>query len=238
MLITNLFLITQEEFDSLKYNDFISLKCEVCQKAYTRTKHSITSKYKLKAQNPRFCSRACHSFSMRNNETKSCKNCKETFTVRDQPKKLFCSQSCAATFNNKNKTTGTRRSKLEIFLEQELTHLYPNLEIIYSAKTSIGSELDIFVPSLNIAFEIQGIFHYEPIYGQEKLEQIQKNDLEKIQKCKELGINLVHIDTRSQKKFSKKSSEPFLNILVQSLGLEPSSSGSQPVVLPHKLRLQ
>ena len=85
--------------------------------------------------------------------------------------------------------------------------------------------------------KFNGIFHYEPIFGQEKLEQIQKNDLEKIQKCKELNIKLIHIDTRDQKKFSKTSSVDFLNIVVQSLGLEPSSSGSQPVVLPHKLRL-
>ena len=102
----------------------------------------------------------------------------------------------------------------------------------------IQSELDIYIPSLKLAFEIQGIFHYEPIFGQEKLDQIQKNDLEKVKKCKALGIKLICIDTRKQKTFSKISSTEFLNIVVQSLGLEPNSSGSQPVVLPHKLRLQ
>ena len=71
-----------------------------------------------------------------------------------------------------------------------------------------------------------------------KLEEIQKNDKEKIQKCNELNITLIHIDTRSQNKFTEKSSTIFLEKLVQSLGLEPSFSGSQPVVLPHKLRLQ
>lgn len=238
MLITKLFLITQEDFDKLKHNDLVLLSCEICHASYTRTKHSITSKYKLKEQTPRFCSRACHSISMQNTKTKCCKNCNQSFLLRDQPKKLFCSQSCAASFNNKHKTTGTRRSKLEVYLEQELTRLYPTLEILYSNKTVINSELDIYIPSLKIAFEIQGIFHFEPIFGQDKLEQVQKNDLEKIQKCKELNIKLIHIDTRSQKKFSKASSVDFLNIVVQSLGLEPSSSGSQPVVLPHKLRLQ
>ena len=66
----------------------------------------------------------------------------------------------------------------------------------------------------------------------------EKNDKEKIQKCNELNITLIHIDTRSQNKFTEKSSTIFLEKLVQSLGLEPSFSGSQPVVLPHKLRLQ
>lgn len=238
MLITNLFLTTQEEFDNLKHNDLILLSCEVCQSTYTRSKHSITSKYKIRSQTPRFCSRACHSASMKTYKTNTCKTCKTEFLLKNQPKKVFCSQSCSATFTNKNKTTGTRRSKLEIFIEQELSKLYPNLEILYSSKEIIQSELDIYIPSLKLAFEIQGIFHYEPIFGQEKLDQIQKNDLEKVKKCKALGIKLICIDTRKQKTFSKISSTEFLNIVVQSLGLEPNSSGSQPVVLPHKLRLQ
>ena len=37
---------------------------------------------------------------------------------------------------------------------------------------AINSELDVYVPSLNLAFELNGIFHYEPIYGEKKLNQI------------------------------------------------------------------
>ncbi len=80
-------------------------------------------------------------------------------------------------------------------------------------------ELDIYIPSLNIAFEIQGIFHYEPIFGQEKLEQIQKNDLEKIQRCKELGIKLIHIDTRDQNVFTEETSKKYLNLITEAISL-------------------
>ena len=65
--------------------------------------------------------------------------------------------------------------------------------------------------------KFNGIFHYEPIFGQEKLDQIKNNDLKKIKECNRQVIDLICIDTTSQKSFSKKSSEPFLNILKSNL---------------------
>ena len=57
----------------------------------------------------------------------------------------------------------------------------PELLILYSDKSAIESELDIYLPSLKLAIEIQGIFHYKPIFifGDLKLKQIQDNDLNK-----------------------------------------------------------
>ena len=89
--------------------------------------------------------------------------------------------------------------------------------IVYSGKEVIGSELDIYVPSLKLAFEIQGIFHYEPIFGQEKLDQIQKNDKDKIDKCSKLNIELIHINCSKQKQFSEKSSQEYLTIIVNKI---------------------
>ena len=51
----------------------------------------------------------------------------------------------------------------------------------------------------------------------EKLEQIQKNDKEKVKKCNELGIQLVQIDTRDQKRFTEKSSKKYLNMILNYL---------------------
>ena len=90
-------------------------------------------------------------------------------------KNNFCSRSCSATFNNKNKTYGTRRSKLEVFLEKELIKLYPDLLFHFNRKDTINSELDIYIPSLKLAFELNGIFHYEPIYGDNKLSPLDKS---------------------------------------------------------------
>ena len=72
----------------------------------------------------------------------------------------FCSLSCAATHRNLHKTKGIRRSKLEAWLETQLCKSYPNLEIHFNKKDTINSELDIYIPSLKLAFELNGIFHY------------------------------------------------------------------------------
>jgi len=45
--------------------------------------------------------------------------------------------------------------------------LYPDLVIHFNKKDAINSELDIYIPSLKLAFELNGIFHYEPIFGKE-----------------------------------------------------------------------
>jgi len=82
-------------------------------------------------------------------------------------------------------------------------------------KTAINSELDIYLPKLRLAFELNGIYHYEPIYGAKKLNQIQNNDHRKFAACYEHGISLCVIDTSSQKRFTEKTSEPFLSLIVK-----------------------
>ena len=222
MLITKLFKCTQQEFDNLKTTEKVPLYCPVCNKDFFRTKKKLLENNK-KGLVFKYCSNQCHGTFRTKIYTKIvvCTNCQTNFQKKDseisRTKNNFCSSSCSASYNNKNKTHGTRRSKLEKYLEEQLTILYPNLEILYSNKTIINSELDIYIPSLKLAFEIQGIFHYEPIFGQEKLEQIQRNDLEKVNKCNELNIKLIQIDACNQKSFSIKSSKEFLDFISQQI---------------------
>lgn len=136
----------------------------------------------------------------------------------------FCSSSCAATYNNTHKTHGTRRSKLEIWLEQKLPSLHPSLEFHFNRKDAINSELDIYIPSLKLAFELNGIFHYEPIFGPEKLSQIQNNDQRKHAACYESGIEMCWIDVSSFKKFKKERAEKYLNIITEIINKKLSES--------------
>jgi len=155
-----------------------------------------------------------------------CKQCDKKFMR--QPGQIkqsksgnqFCSSSCAATYNNTHKTTGTRRSKLEKYLEEQLVILYPKLEIHFNRKDTINSELDIYIPSLKLAFELNGIFHYEPIHGQKKLAQIQNNDHRKFQACSEKNIGLCIIDSSKLKYFKPKNAQKYLDIIIKIINAQ------------------
>lgn len=54
-------------------------------------------------------------------------------------------------------------------------------------------ELDLYVPSYSLAFEYQGVIHYDRRFYQGSLDERKERDEKKRQLCKEKGISLVHI---------------------------------------------
>ena len=206
------------EFKNAKSNGKLPLICLTCNKIFHRIKKDIQRAIKHPKRDIKYCSKECTSHYRNKPVEVICKNCGVIFNkMKNQVKRSpnhFCSKSCAGTFNNKNKTYGYRRSKLEKWIEEQLTILYPSLEIHYNQKNAIKSELDIYIPSLNLAFELNGIFHYEPIYGINTLEKVQKNDFSKSKACHEAKIDLCIIDISSQKYFKSSTSQKFLDIIV------------------------
>jgi len=211
-------LYTEEEYNNSKTQDRLPLECYHCGDTFNYRKKDI-----IEVSNPnlnkegKFCSRNCKCLYEGLSKEINCLNCDKKFIKSlsqfKKTKNHFCSSSCAATYNNKHKIHGTRRSKLEIWLEEELTLLHPNLEIHFNRKDTIGSELDIYIPSLNLAVEINGIFHYEPIYGIDKLNKIQENDISKSKACHNHKIDLCSIDTSSLKYFKPSNAQKYLDII-------------------------
>lgn len=211
-------LYTQVDFDNAKSTDFLFCECQQCNNSFKRAKKDIKRAIIGTKPDIQFCSHQCSCLSKKTKQNLLCSNCNTQFErVPNQIKKSnnhFCSKSCAVTYNNKNKTHGNRRSKLEMWLEEQLTTLYPNTLIEFNQKSAIGSELDIYIPTLNLAFELNGIFHYEPIYGTNKLDQIQSNDKSKSLACHEAKIDLCIIDTSQQKYVKPSTSQKYLDIII------------------------
>lgn len=212
----------------------IKIKCSFCDNEYERYNSWYKAKLKSKPNKKWYCSGECQSKDKFNKIDVNCKNCNKSFLklpneIKKSPNH-FCSKSCSATYNNKNKTHGTRRSKLEKWLEEQLTILYPKLEIHYNRKDAINSELDIYIPSLKLAVELNGIFHYEPIYGKDKLKQIANNDNRKFQACLENNIELCIIDSSKLSYFKPANAKKYLDIILKVLNKKMVRVGFEPTV--------
>jgi len=210
-------IYTEKQYTAAKQKDLLPLKCDECGIIFTRSRHQI---YINKIYNKRkldFCDTKC----MGNNHIKytiePCANCgKSVNRPNAHPKKhknIFCNCSCAATYNNTHKTTGYKVSKLEKWLQLQLGILYPKIDFLFNNKETINSELDIYIPAMKLAFELNGPFHYEPIFGEDQLKKIQNNDQRKFQACLEHKIELCIIDVSKHGYVKESTCRPFLDII-------------------------
>ena len=170
----------------------IEVECIGCGKQIERFPSRINEKGEY------WCSVKCR-FPNNEHQVVECLNCNTEFLKKNfeciKSPNHFCSRSCAASYNNTHKQYGTRRSKLETYLEEQIRLEYSQLELICNQKTIIDSELDFYFPELRFAIELNGITHYEPIYGEDKFEKIKSNDKRKVIACYEKDIELAIIDS-------------------------------------------
>ncbi len=203
--------------------------CEQCGKKFEK------ETYDFKRTKHNFCSKKCRGEyqTLKNTILVFCEVCKKRFNKiisqanKSKSGKHFCSQSCAASYNNTLKRK-TRRSKIEIKLFQLLKKEFPFLEILPNDKTMLeGLEIDIAIPSLKLGVEWNGIVHFKPIYGKEKLQNIQKKDQRKLKIASNKDINLIVIsdlvsnDVMLQKAF-EQCSEIIKEIIMEGTGNDPA----------------
>jgi len=211
---------TPEEYNNSTPETDIPLICVGCDHIFYVKKKTIENN-KWGHRTFDFCNSECRREHRKKNImiTTNCTNCNTVITklysASKRHKNTFCSHSCSTIYLNSHKTFGYKRSKLEIWIEEQLTQIYPELLINYNKKDIINSELDIYIPSLSLAFELNGIFHYEPVFSNERLISTQINDSLKFKKCIENNISLCVIDTSQQKYVKPSTSQKYLDIITK-----------------------
>lgn len=178
------------EFDKLKNSD-IKFECEICGNEFKSTKKYLKralgiTKHQRKPS-LKYCSRKCQTIGKMTGEYKNCEVCgKSIYRSKREIKKnnnniFFCSASCKGIHWNKNKDFGTNRSKIENWIEENIKLRY-DFDIIFNDRSILesGYEIDIYIPHLKLGFELNGVFHYEPIFGDDKLKITQQKDILKM----------------------------------------------------------
>ena len=210
-------LFTKSQLQSSNPSDLLPCECYHCNKIFYNEKRFIIYDLKTDRRRHRFCSTKCHYDYHKTKLKCVCSYCGSIFDriPAEIPAsgRSFCSHSCAAIYNNTHKTKGIRVSKAEKHIQKELEKRYPNLSMLFNDSTIINSELDIYIPSLKFAVEINGIFHYEPIFGKDKLNKIQNNDGRKFQACLDREIELCISDMSQMKYFKEERCNKYFNII-------------------------
>lgn len=204
---------------SRKHNETrVIVKCSNCKKSFFLKAFYLKNKSHC-------CSRKCASEYSKRGVYINCDNCgclvyKSPADYKKSSNKRFCSSSCNLIYQNTHKKYGIRRSKLELWIEKQLRTKYPFLQMEFNYKKVIGSELDIYFPTLNMAFELNGPIHYKPIFGKETLHRIQLNDENKIRKCNLANIDLHIMDCSLLKDFHENKTKPYLSYIEKQLDMK------------------
>jgi hypothetical protein len=177
------------------------LKCPTCEEDFKIKLGIYNSTRRRKPGHIFYCCKQCHSKSMITSSSDIvsfiCDNCGKSFDkmkkLRLQPLK-FCNKSCRAKYFARVNNLGGQRSLMEQKLELYIREFFPSVILNINDRDILGGlELDLYLPELRFAIEVNGPCHFIPIWGEDTLKHTRRNDIIKSNYCQKKGIRLLYI---------------------------------------------
>lgn len=211
------------EMNGVRSRSLVMLPCHVCGGTFVRSKKAVQAKLWRSPDKPLYCSQRCFHRDVSDasgTEEVQCEQCgtifRKTAAAIAGTNHNFCGHSCAAIWGNAHKNHGCRRSKAEDMVVSFISENY-DMRILLNDIETIGMELDIVLPELSMAFEVNGPHHAKPIFGIEKLRRIQELDRKKSLLAAEAGIHLVVLDISHLPYYTDKMMAPVLALAREHL---------------------
>jgi hypothetical protein len=113
-----------------------------------------------------------------------CLNCLDDFEINRQYLKIRCDLNKEICLNCNPILSGKSNMEIELY---NFIRLYYIGDIISNSKNIISSELDIYLPDLQIGFEFNGLYWHSEVYKDKNYH------LNKTKECQSKGIQLIHI---------------------------------------------
>jgi len=210
------FMFTKHEFENSKGKTNLDIKCKQCNCIFKRKKIDIIDYIRYRKSGFLYCNRECASNGHQKRLNLICSTCGISFiryaaSARNKVR-VFCTNSCSAKYNNKNRVGGCNRSKAEIYLAGLIKQDFPNLVIEENNHKLLpsGYEIDILLPEIKFGIELNGPTHYLPIFGEELLVKAKLHDLTKAIEMQQLKYTLFVLDISRYGNFKKTI--PFLDM--------------------------
>jgi very-short-patch-repair endonuclease len=135
--------------------------------------------------------------------------------------------------NDAVRTASKTGSKLEKYLFKKL--LDDGYRVDFHKEQTLSNtklQIDLFLPTINIAIEVDGPSHFEPVWGDESLKKNIKYDSKKEGLIIGKGWHLIRV--KQKKDFSKARSDVIYKSLIESISSIRNSTSSQKIIIEDK----
>jgi very-short-patch-repair endonuclease len=216
--------------DAKKFNIKIRDKSEAQKNALQTGKHSHPTKGKERSEETKRKIGFSVLNAWENLEQSEIENRRKKAKLNWEKLDNDTKQNILKSANNAVRVTSKVGSKLEKYLHKKLISDGYKVEF-HKEQTLVNTKLqiDLFVPIMNLAIEVDGPSHFAPVWGEESLKRNKKYDSKKEGLILGKGWNLIRVI--QTKDYSDSRSDIIYSQILKIIQKEDMSKGQQKFIV-------